>query len=107
MGAILMLLYSSSTAHHVLQWTWSTRTTQNTIAATVNLTRTRHTISDSANKFTVIHKGCDKRERKDNTYSWCNWAEVVAVKHGIQSGRLVKHASKEGNGMLSSGNDGI
>lgn len=35
------------------------------------------------------------------------WAEVLAVKHGIQSGRLVKHVSKEGNGMLSSGNDGI
>lgn len=48
-----------------------------------------------------------QRERKDNTSSWCNWAEVLAVKHGIQSDRLVKHLSKEGNGMLSSGNDGI
>lgn len=22
-----------------------------------------------------------QRERKDNTYSWCNWEEVLAVKH--------------------------
>ncbi|CAB4302173.1 unnamed protein product [Prunus armeniaca] len=55
MGAILMLLYSSSTAHHVAAVDLSSGSTQNTIAETVNLTRTRHAISNSANKFTVIH----------------------------------------------------
>ncbi|PQM40895.1 uncharacterized protein Pyn_38209 [Prunus yedoensis var. nudiflora] len=59
MGAILMLSYSSSTSHHVAAVDLSTGSTQNTIAETVNLTGTRHAISDSANKFTVIHKGCD------------------------------------------------
>ncbi|XP_020412197.1 uncharacterized protein LOC18784974 isoform X2 [Prunus persica] len=74
MGAILMLLYSSSTAHHVAAVDLSTGSTQNTIAETVNLTGTRHAISDSANKFTVIHKGCDKVCNMMNTSTHHRWS---------------------------------
>ncbi|CAL9009011.1 unnamed protein product [Prunus brigantina] len=64
----------SCSSHHVAAVDLSTGSTQNTIAETVNLTGTRHAISDSANKFTVIHKGCDKVCNMMNTSTHHRWS---------------------------------